>query len=188
MRYLTCLICLVLGGVLSAETNDKPAPVQSLDYVIGVEDVLSVVVWGEPELSRPVKVRPDGRITVPLVDDLHVVGMTPIAVKELIRDRLAEFIRDPNVTVIVDQINSFRVYFVGEVNMQGAKNFTHPPRLLQAIAAAGGLSQFSKKEVVLLRQRAGVETRIIVNYKRLVAGDPGQENLFLEPGDTLIFP
>ena len=191
MRYLICLICLiclVLGGVVSAETPDNPAAVDSLDYVIGVEDVLSVVVWGEPELSRPVKVRPDGRITVPLVDDIHVVGMTPIAVKELIRKRLAEFIRDPNVTVIVDQINSFRVYFVGEVNQQGALNFTHPPRLLQAIAAAGGLSQFSKKEVVLLRQRSGIETRIVVNYKRLVAGDPGQENLFLEPGDTLIFP
>lgn len=188
MRHLICLILLVLGGFAVAESTDSSQPVQTLDYVIGVEDVLSVVVWGEPELSRPVKVRPDGRITVPLVDDISVIGMTPIAVKALIRERLAEFIRDPNVTVIVDQINSFRVYFVGEVNTQGVVHFTHPPRLLQAIASAGGLSQFSKKEVVLLRQRAGVETRIVVNYKRLVAGDPGQENLYLEPGDTLIFP
>jgi len=191
MRCLICLICLIslqLGSAAAAETAEKPVDEQNGGYVIGLEDVLSIVVWGEPELSRPVKVRPDGRITVPLADDIQVVGMTPMAVKALITEKLAEFIVDPNVTVIVDQMNSFRVYFIGEVTTQGAVIFTQPPRLLQAIATAGGLSQFSKKEVVLLRQRSGIETRIVVNYKRLVGGDPGQENLYLEPGDTLIFP
>jgi polysaccharide export outer membrane protein len=165
-----------------------PAEESLPDYRIGIEDVLKVVVRGEPELSVSLKVRPDGRITVPLVDDINVVGLSSTEVKAEITKRLAEFIPDPKVTVIVDEINSIRVYFLGEIGLQGAINFSKPPRLLQAIATAGGLTEFSKREVILLRQRGGVEKRFVINYKQLVSGDPRQENLLLMPGDTLIFP
>jgi polysaccharide export outer membrane protein len=187
-----CLLTLLLATPLAAQ--DLAAAAKSADqaldeYRIGIEDVLRVAVWGEPGLSiEALKVRPDGKITVPLVNDIHVVGLTPLEVKELITGKLGEFIREPNVTVIVQQINSFRIYFLGEVTTQGAINFTRPPRLLQAVAAAGGLTQFSKKEIVLLRQQGGVEKRYPINYKQLLAGDPRQENLWLQPGDTLLFP
>lgn len=189
-----CLLTLLLATPLAAQDLDAAAAAKSADqpldeYRIGIEDVLRVAVWGEPGLSiDALKVRPDGKITVPLVNDIHVVGMTPLEVKEQITAKLADFIREPNVTVIVQQINSFRIYFLGEVTTQGAINFTRPPRLLQAVAAAGGLTQFSKKEIVLLRQQDGLEKRYPINYKQLLAGDPRQENLWLEPGDTLLFP
>jgi len=139
MRSLICMsLALAAGLSLAADpqTTAGPAEDPSAGYIIGVEDALRVVVWGEPELSVAVRVRPDGQITVPLVNDITVVGLTPMQVRELIMERLGTFIRDPNVTVIVDEINSFRVYFLGEVTLQGAINFSKPPRLLQGIAAA----------------------------------------------------
>lgn len=156
------------------------------EYVIGVEDVLRIVVWGEPELTISVQVRPDGRITVPLVNDISVAGLRPSRVREIIAERLTAFIRDPHVTVIVEAINSFRVYFLGEVNLQGTLQFYRPTRLLQAISAAGGLTDFAKKELILLRQDGGLEKRFVIDYKRLIAGDPRQENLLLMPGDTVL--
>jgi polysaccharide export outer membrane protein len=179
---------LLAGDLLAAEPPAEAAGRGADEFLIGVEDSLRVVVWGEAELSVTVAVRPDGRITVPLVNDLEVVGLTPMEVRDLIAERLGKFIRDPNVTVIVDEINSFRVYFLGEVNTQGALNFAKPPSLLQAIAAAGGLTEFSKSEIVLVRVQGDAEQRFTVNYKHLIAGDPRQPNLYLQPGDTLIFP
>jgi polysaccharide export outer membrane protein len=190
MRWTLWLVpALAAFAAFAAESPETdPAPVVEEDYVIGPEDVLQVVVWGEPDLSLSLKVRPDGKITVPLINDIRVVGLTPMEVRDVIAERLREFIRDPNVTVIVDQINSFRVFFIGEVASQGAISFTRAPTLLQAIAEAGGLTEFAKKEIVLLRRQDGVEKRFVVNYKQLLAGDPRQENLELRPGDTLIVP
>ena len=93
----------------------------------------------------------------------------------------------PNVTVIVRQINSYKVYFLGEISGQGARPFYRPTRLLQGIASAGGLTQFSKKEITLLRDVGGVEKRFRIDYKKLIAGDPAQENILLMPNDTLLF-
>lgn len=157
------------------------------DYVIGVEDRLQVFVWGEEDLSVRVIVRPDGKITVPLVNDIEVAGLTTDRVRSLIVDALSKYIREPNVTVIVEQINSYRVYFLGEVNRQGALQFYRPIRLLQAIAAAGGLTEYAKKDIILLRPTEGGERRMTIDYKKLVAGDVEQPNLVVEPGDTLIF-
>jgi polysaccharide export outer membrane protein len=192
MRCLIGLSLMVAAGLLVADApraaEPEPVPVGDDQFVIGAEDVLRIVVWGETELSLQVRVRPDGRITVPLVNEIDVIGLTPMQVRDEIQTRLAKFIRDPNVTVIVDEINSFRVYFLGEVTVQGALTFAKPPRILQGIAEAGGLSQFSKKEIIILRQQGGVEKRFLINYKHLIAGDPREENIYLEAGDTLIFP
>jgi polysaccharide export outer membrane protein len=158
------------------------------DYVIGPEDVLQFVVWGEPDLSLSLKVRPDSKITLPLINDIRVVGLMPMEVRDVITKRLREFIHDPTVTVIIDEIDSFRVFFIGEVASPGAISFTRAPTLLQAIAEAGGLTEFAKKEIVLLRRQDGVEKRFAVNYKRLLAGDRRRENLDLRPGDTLVVP
>ena len=90
------------------------------------------------------------------------------------------------MTVIVEEINSFRVYFLGEIATRGPLQFYRPTRLLQGIATAGGLTEFAKKEITIVREEYGVEKRIEVNYKKLVAGDPGQQNIFLKPGDTVL--
>jgi polysaccharide export outer membrane protein len=188
MRLSGALLCLlVLGGLVQAETPSEPAQADATpEYSIGIEDVLRVSVWGETALDLRTRVRPDGKITVPLVNDIKVEGMTPDQVRKEIARRLASYIRDPNVTVSVEEINSFRVYVLGEVNRQGPISLFRPTRLLQVIAAAGGLTQFSKKELTILREENGIERRVRVDYKRLVAGDASQANLFLKPGDTVL--
>lgn len=178
-----------LGSLLALRAHSgevAPPDPASGDYRIGIEDMLRVTVWGESALDLTVRVRPDGKITVPLVNDVRVEGLSTEAVRREIAERLSGFLREPNVTVIVEEINSFRVYVLGEVARQGPINFNRPTRLLQAISAAGGLTQFSKKEVTLLRDEDGVERRIRIDYRRLLAGDPAQSNLYLKPGDTIL--
>ena len=171
---------------LAQDSAGKSAAANDPTYVIGVEDVLKIVTWGEPALSLNAKVRPDGRITMPLVNEVRVVGLTPSEVRQRISDAMSSYIRDPNVTVIVEEINNFRVFFLGEINTQGPLQFYRPTRLLQAIATAGGLTEFSNKKITVLREEDGVEKRIEVDYKKLWAGESGQENLFLKPGDTIL--
>ncbi len=186
-RHLLLMLVLISAAPLLAEQAAEGEPVDvNEEYRIGIEDVLQVVVWGEEDLSLSVAVRPDGFITLPLVNDIKVVGDSPNSVAERIKTELSAFIRDPNVTVIVEEINSFRVFVLGEVNTQGALHFRRPTRLLQAIASAGGLTEFSRREAVLLREQHGVEKRIRVNLKHLLAGNPETENLMLLPNDTVI--
>lgn len=123
---------------------------------------------------------------MPLVNDIQVAGKTPEEVRATLAEKLASFIREPSVTVIVDSINSYTVYFLGEVSRQGALNFFKPTRLLQGIATAGGPTDFAKNEILLLRQIDGEEHRIRIDYKKLLAG-AGQDNFYLLSGDTLIF-
>jgi polysaccharide export outer membrane protein len=180
------LAALCVGLLATADAADQavaPAPA----YKIGIQDVLGIVVWNEPALSLDVQVRPDGKITVPLLHDVEVVGEAPEQVAASLAARLSEFVNSPNVTVIVRQINSYTVYFLGEVLAPGALPFYRPTRILQGIAAAGGLTEFSKKEITLLREVGGIEKRYQIDLKKLIAGDPGQENMFLLPDDTLLF-
>ena len=155
-------------------------------YLIGIEDQLRVSVWGEPDLSMSVWVRSDGKITLPLVNDVRVVGMTPDDVRKEISSLLSTYVNDPNVTVIVEEINSFKVYFLGDgIATQGIQSFRKPTRLLQAIAAAGGFADFAKKNITIFRELGGGEVRINVDFKQILGGSAGA-NLFLKPGDTLI--
>lgn len=179
-----CLVFAIAVAQVQAEVSSDPG--LTSDYKIGIEDILLISVWGEPDLKMTVSVRPDGKITFPLVNDLKVAGMTPEEVRQEITTRLSEFVREPNVTVIVSEIKSFKVYILGEVASQGTFTFFRPTRLLQAIAHAGGFSDFSKQQIVVLRDRGSIETRIKVNVKKLVVGDISQGNFFLEPGDTLM--
>jgi polysaccharide biosynthesis/export protein len=188
MRLWAALCCLaVSGGLVHGATAGGSAPPEATpDYSIGIEDVLRVSVWGESALDLRARVRPDGKITVPLVNDIKVEGLTPEQVRKEIAQKLASYIREPNVTVGVEEINSFRVYVLGEVNRQGPVSLFRPTRLLQVIAAAGGLTQFSKKELTILREENGVERRVRVDYKKLIGGDPSQSNPYLKPGDTIL--
>jgi len=179
---LAQVLLLVAGAALAAGPAEESTP----EYTIAPDDTLRVKVWGEANLDLSLRVRPDGKITFPLANDIRVEGLTPEQVRKETATRLSGFIKDPNVTVIVEQISTFRVYVLGEVNTQGVLNLYRPARLLHALSAAGGVSPYAKKEIVVIREKGGVEQRIHVDYKRLVAGDPTQENLHLRPGDTIL--
>jgi polysaccharide export outer membrane protein len=157
------------------------------DYRIGVEDLLEIVVWGEENLSVETKVRPDGKITVPLANDVLVRGRTPSEVVAVLTERLGQYVREPHVTVIVREINSFKVFFVGEINTQGVIQLYRPTRLLQAIAMGGGLTEFSKKEIVIIREEGNRQRRMEINYKQLASGESPELNIYLKPDDTVVF-
>jgi polysaccharide export outer membrane protein len=187
-KALPILVLLWGGLIFAQEVNEGGEEITPVvyDYTIGIEDVLRVVVWNEPDLTVEVSVRPDGKITIPLVNDIQVAGYSPHEVRDLIAEQLSQFIREPGVTVIVAEINSFRVFILGEVNEQGMLNFRRPTRLLQALASAGGLTEFSRKAALLVREQHGEEERIQINLKPLLAGNPDSENLALLPNDTVI--
>ncbi len=181
------LLLALLAPFAAMAQDDSVRTGTRSEYVIGVEDVLRVIVWGEPELNQTLRVRPDGMITLPLVNDIRASGNTPSQLRAAITQKLTEFIRDPNVAVIVEEINSFKVYVLGEVATQGVLQFTRPTRLLQALAESGGLSEFSGKEVVVIRQKGEQEMRISVSLKRVYSGSSFDDDMYLEPDDILVF-
>jgi polysaccharide export outer membrane protein len=172
-----------------AVTDDTLASDLAGDYVIGVEDVLYVAVWKNPDLSREVPVRPDGKITLPLIDDISAVGLTPSRLKEILTERWKSYITGPEVSVIVTQVNSLKVYMVGEIARPGILQLKSKTRLLQAISLAGGFTSFAERtKIVVLRNNGSGESRLEFNYKKILSGSRPADNIFLKPGDTVIVP
>jgi polysaccharide biosynthesis/export protein len=188
MRSSAAVRVLMLATAFSTmPAQDSPAPAASSDYVLGVEDKLSISVWKEPDLSRNVTIRPDGKITSPLVGDIKAAGRTA---KELTADlttALSRFVKEPIVTVAVEEIQSFKVFVLGEVATQGALVLRRRTRLLEAIALSGGMTQFANKsDLVLIRYEDDKETRTRIDYRKVVSGEKPELNVFLKPGDTII--
>jgi len=174
---------------VAATTNDALATDAANDYVIGVEDVLFISVWKNPDLSREVPVRPDGKITLPLIDDVSAVGLTPAQLKEILTERWKSYITGPEVSVIVTQVNSLKVYMVGEVAKPGILQLKSRTRLLQALSLAGGFTSYAdRSKIVVMRNNGSGETRMEFNYKKILSGDRPQDNIFLKAGDTVIVP
>lgn len=158
-------------------------------YIIGPQDVVQITVWKEPELSASVPVRPDGKISLSLLNDVDAAGLTPTQLGQSIAMKLKKFVEEPRVSVIVTQINSRRVYVLGQVARPGAMPLTPDMTILQAISTAGGLTQFSDgKKSYILRFENGVQIRIPVNYKQLVKGEKMDANVLLKAGDTIVVP
>jgi polysaccharide export outer membrane protein len=158
-----------------------------LAYHIGVEDELQISVWHEPELSTSVVVRPDGMITLPLLNDVKAAGLKTEELQLLLTDKLKGFVNEPQVTVIVRAIHSRKVYLVGEVAHQGTYSLNGDMTVLELLAAAGGLGPFAKSEsIYILREKDGKKLRIPFHYKRAVTGK--SENLALFPGDVVVVP
>jgi len=158
-----------------------------LAYRIGVEDELQISVWREPELSTSVVVRPDGMITLPLLNDLKAAGLKTEELQALVTEKLKGFVNEPQVTVIVKAIRSRKVYLVGEVGHQGSYPLNGDMTVLELLAAAGGLGPFAKSEsIYVLRERDGKKIRIPFYYKKAVGGK--SENLALYPGDVVVVP
>jgi polysaccharide export outer membrane protein len=154
-------------------------------YVIGPDDVLAIVFWREKDLSAEVVVRPDGMITLPLLEDIRVTGLTPAELKVKVTAEAAKLVTSPNVTVIVKQINSRKVFITGHVARPGSYPLTAPMTVVQLIAMSGGLLEFADRSKI--RVMRGPETHR-VNYKQLANGEDLKQNLDLRPGDTVIVP
>ena len=190
---LALILMVTLGGILLAPIRAQSPPpggdVQSGagEYVVGVEDRLTIAVWREPELARSVVVRPDGKITFPLVGDIQAAGKTAAQLDTQITAALADFIKEPVVTVIVEEINNFKIYMIGEVARQGEIVLRRRTRLLQAIALAGGLTPYAdKSKLTVIRDEDGREVRINIDYRKVASGERPESNIFLKPGDTIV--
>ena len=155
------------------------------DYVIGSEDVLAVNVWKEPEISRTVPVRPDGKITLPLLGDVQATGLTPHTLEGKVRDGLKAYVANPEVTVIVQEVKSLKFNIVGEINHPGSFALSQPMTVLDGIAVGGGLRDFAKgSKIYVLRGGA----RFPFNYKDVIKGKKLSENIALQSGDTIVIP
>ena len=158
-------------------------------FVIGDDDLLAINVWKEPDVSRSIPVRSDGRISLPLVGEVQAAGLTPLQLEQEITTRLRSYISEPEVTVMVQQINSQKYNILGEVLKPGAYSLTSGTTVLDAIAAAGGFRDFAKKKsIYVLRGTGGSESRITFNYNDVIKGKHSEENVKLQPRDTIVVP
>ena|ERR1017187_2060488 len=197
------LLLAVLSGLVMAQDAAKPAPSTAPDtasksatgvrpdsYIIGAEDVLTVFVWKEPDMTKTVPVRPDGMISLPLVGEIRASGYTPVQLQEVLAESMKKLISDPQVTVVVEKIGSLNFNIVGEVGHPGYFPLTRRMTVLDAIAMAGGFKDFAKtKKIYVLRSAAnGTQERLPFNYKDVIAGKNPQQNIELQPRDTIVVP
>ena len=169
-------------------TNAASTSQAGPEYVIGPEDALHIAVWKEADLTASLPVRPDGKISLPLLDDVQAAGLTPKQLADSITEKLKKYLADPRVTVVVTQINSKRIYLVGEVMHVGATPMLPNMTVLQALSSAG-LNQFANtKRIYVLRTENGKQQKLPVNYRKLVKGEQIEQNYLLQPGDTIVVP
>lgn len=175
-------------AVTVAPDKNAGGMVAGPDYIIGPEDGLSINVWKEADLTATLPVRPDGKISLPLLGDVQAAGMTPKELGESITEKLKKFLADPRVTVVVTAINSKRIYMVGEVLHSGGLTMLPHMTVLQALSTAG-LNQFANtKKIYVLRTQNGKQEKLPVNYRKLVKGEAMEQNYMLQPGDTIVVP
>lgn len=159
------------------------APVDPRTYVIGPEDIIMVEVWREPDFTKPHGVRPDGKITIPLIGDVQASGLTPERLAGQLSQALKEFINEPQVTVSVQQVNSKKYFITGGVNKTGSYPLVLPTRVFEALSQAGGFREFAnKRDIVIVRG----DRRIKFNWDDVVKGKKLEQNIYLENGDTII--
>jgi polysaccharide export outer membrane protein len=186
------------GAARAATASTTPAPGTAVaapgvnmpsEYTIGADDVLSIVFWRDKELTTDVNVRPDGKISLPLLNDVQATGLTPAQLRERIVEESKKYVEDPNVTVVVKQINSRKVFITGEVRKPGPYPLTGPTTVLQLISIAGGLADYAKTEkITVVRIENGKPVSYRFNYKQVIDGKRLAQNIELKPGDTIIIP
>ena len=175
----------------AAETPQNNAPVA--EYVVGPEDVLDIAVWNNPDITRTVPVRPDGLISLPLLNDVHAAGLTPMQLRDALARLLASYIPNPTISVIVREVHSFKVTVIGEVKTPGRYELKSRATVLDVLAIAGGLSEFAaRSRIVVLRQESGATREIPFAFDKLATRGGGkaggQENFCVQPGDIIVVP
>lgn len=178
----------------AAPSTDAPAPAPPptsavpADYVIGSEDTLHVSVWKEPDLTATLPVRPDGKISLPLLNDVQAAGLTPMQLADSLTAKLKKYVADPQVTVVVTQMNSQKVFLLGEVLHTGAVPLIPNMTVLQVLSTAG-FSQFANtKKIYILRTENGKQQKLLFDYKAVIKGEHMEQNILLKPGDTVVVP
>ena len=197
-RVAVCVIVCAFFTVIHAQASQTGASNQKSPsnaaalvlpkgYVIGPEDVLGIVVWREKDMSSDVVVRPDGKISLPLLNDVQAAGYTPEQLAEIVEKTAAKYVTDSDTTVIVKAINSRKVFVLGEVAKPGAIPLTSEMNVLQLIASVGGFLEYANRgNVTILRTEGGRERRFKFNYNEVVEGRNLQQNIMLQPGDTVL--
>ena len=199
---VSLLVLSPLGWVSAALAQAPVAPVASAPapvvpagvtpppgYVIGADDVLAILFWKDKDLTTEVAVRPDGKITLPLLNDIEAAGLTPDQLRAVLTTAAARFVEDPNVTVVVKAINSRRVYITGQVSKPGQYPLTAPTTVMQLIAMAGGVTEFADtKKIIIMRTENGKPVAYAFNYKDVLSRKNLKQNIELKPGDTVVVP
>jgi polysaccharide export outer membrane protein len=200
MTWKQSLALIALCTLIGCEPFTSPLPGEpsvdmnhysSGDYKIGPEDVVEVIVWRNTDLTKTVAVRPDGKISLPLVGDVMALGKTPAELTKEIGEKLKEYKENPNVSVVVQQVNSYSVYVLGEVVHPGRYQLKSYSTVLQAISLAGGFTPYaSKNKMFVLRKLPDrdTEVRIPVDYEEIISGQDSTQNTVLVPGDTVVVP
>jgi len=200
MRKIFCvgimvvwIVFIFIPGVYAQDDKEKKPQAEwvpvSETYVIGPEDVLNIHVWKEEALSRTIPVRTDGKISLPLVDDVQAAGLTARQLKEVLTKRLKEFIDNPNVSVTVIETNSYKVYVSGQVRTPGVVRLRSETSILQLIPIVGGFTEWAnQKKILVIRREGGKEKRTTVNYKEIIKGVAPDSNIVLKAGDIIIVP
>jgi len=172
-----------------AAADTKLPQVVPSQYIVGEADVLRIDVWKEQEVSQTVVVRTDGNISLPLINEVKVSGMTPLQIQNMIADKLKSFLNNPQVTVTVTEIHSKKAFITGEVFRPGSYSLNAQTSVLQLIAQAGGFTPFAKRDsIVVLRTEEGKLLRLKFKYKEVVQGKNTEQNVTLRPGDTVVVP
>jgi len=175
----------------TGEASSQPSTPTTTDpnYCIGPEDILTIDVWKEPEISRTVPVRRDGKISLPLLNDLQAAGLTPTQLSAEIVEKLHASILHPQVTVIVAQMGSVRIYILGQVTRAGAYPLAPDMTAMQALSIAGGFTPYANlKKIYIMRTENGASRIFPMNYKEVISGRKTQQNILLKPGDTIVVP
>jgi len=189
--YVDLFVPLAWAENLDWQGKDKSTHSLELtqDYIIGQGDQLEIVVWRNEQLSRRVVVRPDGRISLPLIQDLQAEGLSVLQLQNQIKERLNEHIIDPKVSVIVAAINSYKVSVLGRVVTPGVYPITGNTTIAEAIALAGGFTEWAnKRKITVVTQLGGKEEKLIINYKKIASGEDPKQNIVLKRGDIIIVP
>jgi len=177
-----------LPAPVPAPTANAPADNAPPDYVIGADDTLHISVWKEPDLTATLPVRPDGKISLPLLNDVSAAGFTPMQLADSITEKLKKYIADPRVTVVVTAMNSRRIFVTGEVTHSGAIALLPGMTILQALSSAGFTQFANLKGIYLLRMENGRQVKMPFNYKEVVKGRHPEQNILLQRGDTVVVP
>ena len=180
-----CLFMLFF--VFAASASAEKWNVDHGDYRIGKSDVLEINVWKEEGLTRTMSVRKDGKITLPLVDDVQAAGRTPMELKKVITREMSQYVESPSVTVIVQDQTSQQFYVIGEIAGTGAYPLTKDMTIIQGIALAGGFTEWADKDdILLLRNKDGERQRMHIDYHEIVSGEGKEQNIMLQADDTII--
>ncbi len=175
--------------ILSNKEAQAEVAVDGDQYVIGPEDVLYIHVWKEEALTRTIPVRTDGKISLPLIQEVKAAGLTPLQLKEVLMRKFKEFIENPMVSVTLVEINSYKVYVIGQVRNPGVHRLRSETTVTQIIVVAGGFTEWANpKKILVIRKENGREKRIKVNYKRVMSGKDLDSDIILKAGDTVVVP